>query len=78
MDASDLPSPKDGSANTDVDCYQAALVALAYVKLQMEDNSGALKLCERALRENGEKSAPSVQLREMAEMYSREATIRAG
>ncbi|KAL9182082.1 hypothetical protein ACHAXT_012425 [Thalassiosira profunda] len=78
MDASDLPSPKDGSTNTDVDCYEAALVALAYVKLQMEDNSGALKLCERALRENGEKSAPSAQLREMAEMYSREATIRAG
>ncbi|KAL7543045.1 hypothetical protein ACHAXR_012354 [Thalassiosira sp. AJA248-18] len=76
-----IPSPKEGSMNVDMDCFETALVSLAYVKLQLKDPVGALEVCQHALRRdlnNVDKSNPSamsLRLMELAETYSREATI---
>lgn len=78
-----IPSPKEGSADVDMDCYETALVSLAYVKLQLKDHDGALELCKVALGptsasgggdDKGSCSFKSLRLREMAESYCREAT----
>jgi len=76
-----IPSLKDGSTSVDMDCFKTALVSMAYVKLQLKDHIGALEICQLALSpelDSGDKvpaTATSLRLREMAEMYSREATM---
>ena len=74
-----IPSPKEGSADADMNCYETALVSLAYVKLQLKDHDGALELFGPTSDDdggNGKGSCnfKSLRLREMAESYCREAT----
>ena len=78
-----IPPPKEGSADADMDCYETALVSLAYVKLQLKDHDCALELCKVALGptsddggsdDKGSCNLKSLRLREMAESYCREAT----
>lgn len=78
-----IPSPKEGGANVDMDCFEMALVSLAYVKLQLNDSAGTLEITQRILTpgsKDGSKessyanTASSLRMREMAEIYSREAT----
>ena len=71
-----IPTPKEKSANLtsniDLDCYNMALISLAYVKLQLNDASGALEIAM------GLKSAAGNQdsnIKSMAEIYSREAMV---
>lgn len=67
-----IPTPKEKSANIDMDCYNMALISLAYVKLQLNDASGALEISM------GLKSAAGKQdsnIKSMAEIYSREAMV---
>lgn len=66
-----IPTPKEKS-NIDLDCYNMALISLAYVKLQLNDASGALEIAM------GLKSAAGNQdsnIKSMAEIYSREAMV---
>ena len=74
-----IPSLKDRSSDVDRDCFETALVSVAYVKLQLKDRVGALEFCQHALRQGTDNvnkdPAASLRLREMAEMYYREATI---
>lgn len=67
-----IPTPKEKSANIDLDCYNMALISLAYVKLQLNDASGALEIAM------GLKSAAGNQdsnIKSMAEIYSCEAMV---
>lgn len=69
-----IPTPKEGSAYLDMVCFEAALVSLAYVKLQLKDSSGVNEICELALhsssRNEGETTPMSLQLKKLAEIYS--------
>mmetsp|Transcript_2998 Transcript_2998/g.6531 ORF Transcript_2998/g.6531 Transcript_2998/m.6531 type:complete len:287 (-) Transcript_2998:110-970(-) len=81
-----IPSPpKNIDANADMDCYEMALVSLAYVKLQLKDFAGALEITKCVLlrrgsdvdgEDSGTTSSSSLQMREMAKVYYREAAIQ--
>mmetsp|Transcript_33514 Transcript_33514/g.81008 ORF Transcript_33514/g.81008 Transcript_33514/m.81008 type:complete len:915 (-) Transcript_33514:117-2861(-) len=48
-----IPSPKEAAAGDDVDCFEMALVSLAYVKVQLGDSAGALQITKNAMHRPG-------------------------
>lgn len=68
----EVTSPKEGSDNVDMECHQMCLVSLAYVYLQRNDPAGALEVSSKVL------PTASPRLREMADVYSREAAVYVG
>ena len=66
-----IPTPKEKSATTDMDCYNMALVSLAYVKLQLNDASGALEITKGLTSSEGIQDS---NITSMAEIYTREAS----
>ena len=67
-----IPTPKENTASTDMDCYNMALVSLAYVKLQLNDASGALEITKGLTSSEGIQDS---NITSMAEIYSREAMV---
>lgn len=67
-----IPTPKEKSANIDMDCYNLALVSLAYVKLQLNDASGALEITRGLTSSEGNQDS---NITSMAEIYTREAMV---
>lgn len=79
-----IPTPKKGSVNVDVECYEMALVSLAYVKLQLNDHAEARKICKLVglgstiMGVGTNPSVASRRMKELAEMYSHQASVHAG
>ena len=48
-----IPSPKEAAAGDNVDCFEMALVSLAYVKVQLGDSAGALQITKNAMHRPG-------------------------
>ena len=77
-----IPSPREGSADVDMDCYEMALVSLAYVKLQQGDRASTREITSTVLRLGASKADGSgtnqlSQTQIMAQLYHRHAMISA-
>ena len=78
-----IPSPREGSAVVDMDCYEMALVSLAYVKLQQGDRASTREITSIVLRLGASKADGSgttefSQTQIMAQLYHRDAMILGG
>jgi len=77
-----IPSPREGSADVDMDCYEMALVSLAYVKLSQGDRASTREITSTVLRLGASKADGSgtnqlSQTQIMAQLYHRDAMISA-
>lgn len=75
-----IPTPQEGSADVDMDCYEKALVSLAYVKLQQGDRASTREITSIVFRLGSDKADDSgtvqfSQTHVMAQVYYRNATI---
>ena len=50
-----IPSPREGSADIDMDCYELSLVSLAYVKLQQGDHASTQEITSIVFRLSSDK-----------------------
>ncbi|KAL3809530.1 hypothetical protein ACHAXA_001261, partial [Cyclostephanos tholiformis] len=76
-------SPQEGSANVDMDCYEMALVSLAYVKLQQGDHDSTQEITSIVFRLGRDKADDSGKTQSshthiLAQVYHRDAMILAG
>ena len=77
-----------GSTDADLDCFEAATLSLAYVKLEMNDAAGALEMCKVILgsddimaiakEDRSSYTSESLRRRAMARVYACEAFCRLG
>ena len=75
-----IPSPQEGSADVDMDCYEKALVSLAYIKLQQGDRASTREITSIVFRLGSDKADDTgtvqfSQTQTMAQLYYRNATI---
>jgi hypothetical protein len=79
-----FPSPREGSADVDMDCYEMALVSLAYVKLQQGDHASTQEITSIVFRLSSDKEAENSGMTQfsqthiMAQVYYRDAMILGG
>jgi hypothetical protein len=75
-----IPTPKEGSTDVDMDCFEMALVSLAYTKLQLGDHDEALHIARKALSLGPDgtvdpSTSNSPHLRGLAEIYHHQAKL---
>lgn len=79
-----IPLRREGSADVDMDCYEMALVSLAYVKLQQGDHNSTQEITSIVFRLSSDKEADESgttqfsQTHIMAQVYYRDAMILGG